>query len=154
MATPKHSILDLKNFITLKKGNIVYLSSDEDFFTEEAIDYIRSEFLDESSKDFNFDVFYGRETEVSKIFDVIETLPMIAQKRLVLIRRAHDLRDKDWQALQPIISNPVPSTALFFVGDKPDGRKKIIKETLKNLTHIHDIAGGYFLTFASKLSEL
>ena len=137
MASQKHSLLDLKNFITLNKGTISYISSDEDFFLEEAVEHIKDKMLDEGSKDFNYDIFYGRDTEVSKIYDVVETLPMMSTTRLVIVRRAHELRDKDWVNLKPILSNPVPSTFLVFVGDKPDGRKNVIKEMLKNLTHFH-----------------
>ena len=137
MAKQKQSLLDLKNFITLKKGTISYLSGDEEFFIEEAIEYVKNEKLNESLKDFNYDAFYGRETEVSKIYDIIETLPMMAGTRLVMVRRAHELKDKDWQTLMPILRNPVPSTFLVFIGDKPDGRKNIIKEVLKSVTHFH-----------------
>jgi DNA polymerase-3 subunit delta len=137
VAQQKHSLLDLKNFITLKKGTLCYLSTDEDFFIEEAIETIKAEKLDAASKDFNYDVFYGKETDISRAFDIIETLPMMSDTRLVMIRRAHELRDKDWQMLLPVLSDPVPSTFLVFVGDKPDGRKKVIKEALKNVTHYH-----------------
>lgn len=137
MANQKISLLDLKNFITLNKGTICYLSSDEDFFVEEAIEYVKNQKLDETSRDFNFDVFYGKETDSSKIFDIIETLPMMSTTRLVIIRRAHELRDKDWQNLMPALKDPVASTFLVFVGDKPDGRKNIIKEVMKSVEHFH-----------------
>lgn len=133
----KVSIMDLKNFLTMDKGNILYLSSDEDFFLEEAVEYVKQQRLDEASKDFNYDVFYGRETETSKIYDVIETLPMMAERRLVIVRRAQDLKEKEWKTLMPVLDNPVPSTFLVFVGDKPDGRKNIIKDMLKKLKHFH-----------------
>ncbi len=137
MAQHKQSLLDLKNFMTLNKGTICYLSTDEDFFIEEALEHIKAEKLDEGSRDFNYDIFYGKETDVSRVFDIIETLPMMSATRLVMIRRAHELKDKDWQTLMPVLSNPVPSTFLVFVGDKPDGRKNVIKQMLKNVTHFH-----------------
>ncbi len=137
MANQKVSLLDLKNFITLNKGLVCYISSDEEFFVEEAIEHVKSEKLDEASKDFNYDVFYGRDTEISRAFDVIETLPMMSTHRLVIFRRAHELKDKDWEMLTPLLSNPVPSTFLVFMGDKPDGRKTVIKNAMKHLTHFH-----------------
>lgn len=123
--------------MTLNRGTVLYLSGEEEFFVEEALETIKENKLTEASKDFNYDIFYGRETEVSKVFDIIETLPMMAGQRLVLIRRAHDLKDKEWKSLMPVLSNPVPSTFLVFTGDKPDSRKSITKEVLKNLTHLH-----------------
>ena len=137
MPKQKSSLLDLKNFMTLNKGTTLYLSGDEDFFVEEAIETIKESKLDEKSRDFNYDIFYGRETEVSKIFDIIETLPMMSTTRLVMIRRAQDLKDKEWKMLTPLFSNPVPSTFLVLVGDKPDGRKTVVKEAMKHLTHMH-----------------
>jgi DNA polymerase III subunit delta len=133
----KNSLLDLKNFITLNKGSISYLSTDEDFFIEEAVEYIKSQFIEEASKDFNYDVFYGKETDISKAYDTIETLPMMSSHRLVIIRRAHELKDKDWKNLSPVLTKPVESTFLVFIGDKPDTRKSIIKEVFKNLQHFH-----------------
>jgi DNA polymerase III subunit delta len=139
VAKPKSSLLELKNFVTLKKGTVLYLSADEEFFTEEALEHIKLEYLNEASKDFNYDVFYGKETESSRIYDIIETLPMMSTTRLVILRRAHELRDKDWKMLMPVISNPVPSTFLVFVGDKPDSRKNVTKDLLKHLEHFHFI---------------
>jgi DNA polymerase III delta subunit len=62
---------------------------------------------------------------------------MMSATRLIIWRRAHEIRDKDWERLLPLLSNPVASTFLVFVGDKPDGRKNTIKQVLKNLTHFH-----------------
>lgn len=137
MKSQKTSILDLKNYLTLNKGKSLYLSGDENFFVEEAIEYVKKHTLSDGSKDFNFDGFYGRETEISKIFDIAETLPMMSSHRLVLVQRAQDLKDKDWEILLPLLKNPVPSTFLVFVGDKPDSRKKVTKEVLKNIDHFH-----------------
>lgn len=137
MATQKNSLLDLKNFITLNKGTICYLSSDEDFFLEEAIESIKAAKIDEASRDFNYDVFYGKDSDISRIYDIVETLPMMSNSRLVIVRRAHELKDKDWQNLLPVLTNPVPSTFLVFVGDKPDGRKNVVKTMMKSLQHFH-----------------
>lgn len=137
MAQQGTSILDLKNYITLKKGSLVYLSSDEEFFIEEAIEHIKKEKLDEASKDFNYDVFYGKETEIGRIFDIAETLPMMANQRLIIWRRAQELKDKDWTTLMPLFENPVPSTFLVLVGDKPDSRKNVTKELFKHISHFH-----------------
>ncbi len=137
MAVQKSSLLDLKNYITLKKGTILYLSGEEDFFIEEAIDFIKKQKINESLKDFNFDLFYGRENEASRIFDIIETLPMMTETRLVMIRRAQDLKEQDWKVLSPALTKPVPSTFLVFIGDKPDSRKSYVKDYFQSVTHFH-----------------
>ncbi len=137
MAIQKSSLLDLKNYITLKKGTLLYISGEEEFFIEEAIQFIKAQKINESLKDFNFDLFYGREAEASRIFDIIETLPMMTDTRLVMVRRAQDLKDQDWKILSPALLKPVPSTFVVFIGDKPDSRKSFFKDYFKSVTHFH-----------------
>ena len=137
MGQTKTSILDLKNFISLNKGSLCYLSGDEDFFIEEGLDLIKKKKLQESCQDFNFDTFYGREVEATKVSDVIETLPMLSDQRLVVWKQAHELWDMDWERLMPVLTNPPPSAFVVFVGNKLDSRKKIMKQVLENLSPFH-----------------
>ena len=133
MAQQKVSLRDLQKFIDQGEGSVLYLSGEEGFFVEESLEFIKKKFIDETTSDFNYDLFYARDTETSKIFDVIETLPMMATTRLVIVRNAHEFRDVDWKTLSPALKDPVPSTILVFAGKKPDGRKTVIKEALKNM---------------------
>ncbi len=137
MKAKNSSLTDIKNFIDLNQGNVCYLSGDDPFFTEEATDFIKDKKLDESSRDFNYEVFYGHETGMGHILNIIRTFPITAKERLVIIRQAHQLRDTDWKILSPILIKPVSSTFLVFTGDKPDRRKKIIKKILESMTHFH-----------------
>ena len=131
MAKAKSSLLDFQNFMSSGAGTISYLCGEEEFFVEEALAYVRGQILVEASMDFNYDLFYARDTEASKIFDVIETLPMMATRRLVIVRNAHELREQDWKVLMPALENPVDSTFLVFTGKKLDSRKTLTK----NITH-------------------
>ena len=131
------SLSEVDHFLKSKQGNLVYLSGESVFFVEESIERIKGKVLTESLKDFNLDVFFGREKPISSIFDVIKTLPLMAQQRLVILRKAEELREKDWSVLMPLLHDPVPSTFLIFVGNKLDGRKKITKDILKKVKHFH-----------------
>ncbi len=137
MKAKNSCLADFKNFMDLNRGNICYLSSDDLFFTEEAMSLVKNKKLDESSRDFNYEIFYGHETDMDKVLDVIKTFPVMAENRLIVIRQAHQLRDPDWKTLTPVLIKPVSSTFLVFIGDKPDKRKKTIKEAMKCITHFH-----------------
>ena len=139
MKTKNSSLSDIKNFINLNKGNVCYISSDDSFFIEQALDFIRNKKLDEAFRDFNHRIFYGHETDMNQILGIMKTLPVIAKNRLIIIREAHQLRDTDWQTLTPFLLKPIASTFLVFTGDKPDKRKKTLKEVMKCLTHFHFI---------------
>ena len=137
MKSKKPTLSDVKNFIDLNGGGVCYLSGDDLFFTEEAMNLVKDRKLDEFSRDFNYNVFYGCETDMEKVVDTIKTLPIMTKNRLVIIQQAHQLRDSDWKILTPVLLRPVSSTFLVFVGDKPDKRKKSIKEAMKSVTHFH-----------------
>ena len=138
MPSPKrHSLSDLKKFVQSKKSNICYLSGDDDFFIEESLEHIKTNILKESTRDFNYDIFYGSKVDISRVCDGIQTLPIMTNLRLVILRQAHKLKDSDWKNLSRILKQPVASTFLVFTGDKPDGRKTIIKEVMKSITHFH-----------------
>lgn len=145
MPSRKKKLIGLKDFykaVDADQTPLTYLCSEEPFFIEEALRYLKMTTLQPESQDFNYDLFYGRETALSKVFDVIETLPMMAQKRLVVIRNAHELRETDWNTLFPAISNPSPSSCVVFIGKKLDGRKKYVKNILAQL-NVFDFAKPY-----------
>ncbi len=118
---------------TIEKGQVYplyYLYGDETFLIEDALSRLTDVALGEGLKDFNLNTYYGGEVDAAQIRDAVETLPMMAQVRVVIVKDAQDLTDKEWESLTPLIENPVPSTALVCVATKVDKRKKFIKAFL------------------------
>ena len=112
------------------KGEIYplyFLYGDETYLIDEALQQLEAAALGDGLRDFNLNTFYGSEVEAEQIRDAVETLPMMSQVRVVVIKDAHELSDKDWEGLWPLIDNPVSTTALICVGAKIDKRKKHIK---------------------------
>ncbi len=119
---------------SVEKGQIYplyYLYGDESFLIEDALAKLESRALGEGLKDFNLNTFYGGEVNPAQLRDAVETLPMMSQLRVVIVKDAHDLTDKDWEALSPLIDDPVPSTAFVCVASKADKRKKHIKRFME-----------------------
>lgn len=119
---------------SVEKGEIYplyYFYGDETFLIEDALAKLQDRALGEGLKDFNLNTYYGGEVEPAQIRDAVETLPMMSQVRVVVVKDAHDLSDKDWEALAPLVDEPVPSTALICVASKVDKRKKFIKRFLE-----------------------
>ncbi len=114
----------------LQKGapQSLYLFVGEEFFLiNEALQGLRKVVLNEGAADFNYDQFFAGEDDSVKIRDTIEMLPMMSPRRLVIVRQAEVLKEKDWEILNPILEFPVESTTLVFVADKVDKRKKSFK---------------------------
>ncbi|HVK61002.1 MAG TPA: DNA polymerase III subunit delta [Bdellovibrionales bacterium] len=106
---------------------LYFLYGDETYLIDDALANLESVILGDGLRDFNLNSFYGSEADPAQVRDAVETLPMMAQVRVVIIKEAHELGEKDWEALSPLLDNPVPTTALICVGQKIDKRKKYIK---------------------------
>lgn len=118
----------------LRKGVIpvlCYLYGEESFLIERATRMLLEKAIDQSLKDFNFNVFYGNESRGIDIVDAAQTLPMFASRRAVLIKRSELLRAEALETLLSYVQNPCVSTCLIFVGTKIDQRKKIFLELKK-----------------------
>lgn len=110
---------------------IYLIYGEEDFFINEALMMIERAALGEMSRDFNFDSFYGKETPVSNIVDVAETLPMMAERRLVIVRDADKWTESDWSQFDNYFERPSESTVLVLVMKSIDKRKKNHKRLLE-----------------------
>jgi len=119
----------------LKKGvipAISYLYGEETYLVERAVRQLLDRAVDPSLKDFNYNVFYGNESKGIDIADAAQTLPMFAERRAVLVKRAESLSAAACEVLLPYIQNPAAGTCLIFTGAKIDQRKKFFVELKKH----------------------
>jgi len=119
----------------LRKGaipTICYLYGEESFLVDRATRLLLDRAIDASLKDFNYNVFYGNESKGIDIADTAQTLPMFAERRAVLVKRAESLSAAACEVLLPYIQNPAASTCLIFSGAKIDQRKKFFTELKKH----------------------
>lgn len=105
----------------LKGGEApVYLiHGDEAFIARQAADWLRGKVLAGAVEDFNLDRFDGRERpDPERIAQAARTLPMMAARRLVLVRNAEALPGLGPKQMAPLIKyikQPDPSACLVLV---------------------------------------
>jgi DNA polymerase-3 subunit delta len=119
---------------TIRKGiipTVCYLYGEEPFLVDRATRLLLDRAIDPSLKDFNYNIFYGNESKGVDIADTAQTLPMFADRRAVLVKRAESLSAATCEVLLPYIQNPIASTCLIFTGAKIDQRKKFFTELKK-----------------------
>jgi len=119
----------------LRKGtipSICYLYGEESFLVDRTMRLLLDRAIDPSLKDFNYNVFYGNESKGVDIADAAQTLPMFAERRAVVVKRAESLSAAACEVLLPYIQNPAASTCLIFTGSKIDQRKKFFVELKKH----------------------
>lgn len=110
---------------------LYYFHGDEPYLMGRAIKRLQDLVVSPDFRDFNLDVFYGNECKGEEIAAAAQTLPMFADRRLVLVKRAGDLSAAALEALTGCVADPSPGTCLVFVGEKIDQRKKFFQEMKK-----------------------
>lgn len=107
--------------------SIYVLFGEETFLQDEALRAIKSKILVEGALDFNFDLFIAPENSADQVRDAIETLPVMCERRLIILKNAEAYKDDSWDVLMPIIESPVNSATFVIVAPKLDKRKKNVK---------------------------
>jgi DNA polymerase-3 subunit delta len=116
------------------KGEIAplyYFHGDEPYLIDRAVKRLMGLAVSPDARDFNLDIFYGKECKGDEIATAAQTLPMFAERRVVLVRRSSELPAPALDKLTEYVADPSPSTCLIFEGEKIDQRKKFFLEIKK-----------------------
>jgi DNA polymerase-3 subunit delta len=114
----------------LQKGDIgplYLLVGEETFMIDEALATLKEKVLGDGLADFNLNTFYASDASAQDIRDAVETLPVMAKRRLVIVKQAQDLSASELDTLTPLIEAPVDSSVMVLVASKADMRKKFFK---------------------------
>ncbi|MDB4964680.1 MAG: polymerase subunit delta [Myxococcales bacterium] len=105
-------------------GPLYFLHGKERYLLDRAVDLLRTRVLDPRTRDFNYELFYGKEAGASRIVQAARTLPMMAKRRLILVRDADEMKADELSGMVSYVSDPAPESCVVFVGEKADMRMK------------------------------
>jgi len=114
------------------------LHGEEPFFIDEVSKALEHAVVEESMKDFNQVVLYGRDATIDQVLESARRFPMMADRQLVLMREAQEWpswrRSEDMAKLEAYAQSPIPSTVLVFCfkNKKADARLKAVKTISRN----------------------
>ncbi|MCH2224563.1 MAG: DNA polymerase III subunit delta [Crocinitomicaceae bacterium] len=111
---------------------IYFLHGEEPFFIDLITNAIIENALEEHERDFNQTVLYGKDSDALSIMSEAKGYPMMAERRLVILKEAQDFRGIE--DLTPYFESPSDQT-IFVINykyKKYDSRKKSIKTAAKN----------------------
>ena len=105
---------------------IYILMGAESYYIDKIADCIAEHALSPDERDFNQDVVFGADVNVAQIVDMARGYPMMARRRLVMVREAQNL--KGLETLEKYLSNPAPTTVvvLCYKNGTIKKKKKII----------------------------
>lgn len=115
-----------------KKGKAVpvYLfHGEEEFLRREALDLALETFVpDVATRSFNYDVFYGAESKVTDVLGCCASFPVMAERRLVIVRDADKLfksrskEEKNDDPFRAYLAKPNFDTVLILETTKPGAK--------------------------------
>lgn len=110
---------------------IYLLMGEEAYYIDKISDYIQANVLDDSQREFDLTVVYGKDTDMVNIVNAAKRYPMMSPYQVVIVKEAQLI--KNWDALQFYINNPLKSTILVFdyKYGTPDKRKKWVQDISK-----------------------
>lgn len=104
---------------------VYLLMGEEAYFIDVITDMLIQYAIPADSRDFNQTILYGLDTDVHTLIPILRRYPMMADRQLVVLKEAQDLKQID--VLESYLKNIVPST-IFVINYKYgtlDKRKKL-----------------------------
>ncbi|MEM9928999.1 MAG: DNA polymerase III subunit delta [Bacteroidota bacterium] len=108
------------------------LHGEEPYFIDQLEAAIEANALQEHERAFNQTILYGKDTEYLQVIDAARRFPMMAERQLVLLREAQDMRSL--KELVKYAENPSPTTVLVISHKhkKLNGNLALTKALKKN----------------------
>ncbi|MEE4312549.1 MAG: DNA polymerase III subunit delta [candidate division KSB1 bacterium] len=119
----------------LQKGDIApvyFFHGEEEFLIEEATQRIMEAVIQPDVREFNCDIFYGAETESLKVINIAKSFPMMAEKRLIVVKEVQKLSPAQLNHFAVYSENPVSSTCLILVAPTGQLRGKVYSKLKDN----------------------
>ena len=102
---------------------VYYFHGDDEFLKDELLREVIEAAVDPATRDFNLDLRRGVDVDAESLLSLLSTPPMLAERRVVVLRDAHMLRKDARAALDQYLRSPAHDVLLVLVvpaGAKPD----------------------------------
>jgi DNA polymerase-3 subunit delta len=114
----------------LKAGKfkpVYLLEGEEDFFIDQISSFFEHRLLSDTEKEFNLNIFYGRDADWSEVLNACRRYPMFSDRQVVMVKEAQSMKTLD--KLLGYLDNPLKSTILVvtYKHGKLDGKTKLKK---------------------------
>lgn len=100
---------------------VYYFHGDDDYVKEEEVRRIIGAAIDPATRDFNFELLRGAEVDAETLGSIVSTPPMMAERRVVVVRDVGALRKTAREMLDKYLKQPAPDVLLLLIA--PSGAK-------------------------------
>ncbi|HEV8410878.1 MAG TPA: DNA polymerase III subunit delta [Gemmatimonadaceae bacterium] len=121
---PPAAMRALKSALEQRNFDRVYLfHGDDDYLKEDKVRALIDRATDAGTRDFNLEIRRAAETDAAALGLALDSLPMMAERRVVILRDVTTLKKDARTVLGKYLGRPAPDTVLVLVagtGTKPD----------------------------------
>ncbi|PLX82124.1 MAG: DNA polymerase III subunit delta [Desulfuromonas sp.] len=110
---------------------LIYIYGEETYLVDRLVRQLVDAAVPPDARDFNLNIFEGKETTGQAILEAVQTMPVFASRRLTLVRRADELNAANLASLESYLKEPFSESILLMVGAKLDRRSKFSKAWMK-----------------------
>jgi len=100
-----------------------YIFGEDDYQKEDAVKQLQFAALDPATRDFNLEVRRGPDIDGEALSNLLSTPPMMAERRVVILRDVGGLKKEPRKVLEAYLGKPAPDLLLVLTaqaGGKPD----------------------------------
>ena len=109
--TDKQLIADLQAGIFKP---VYLLTGEENYYIDVVSDYFENKVIDESMRDFDQTVVYGRDTTMAAVINDAKRYPMMSPVHLVIVKEAQDIETKQWELLATYLQKASEKGVIVF----------------------------------------
>lgn len=108
--------------------HLLLLHGEESYLVDQAARLVIDAVVLPETRDFNLTIVSGRELKGNALIDQARTLPVFADRRLVVIRHVHEALADQLEAFSAYLDDPVPETTLLLTAVGIDKRRKFFQK--------------------------
>lgn len=131
-----------RSLATGERGGVYFLFGDEEYLKEEAAMKIVAAHLEEATREFNLDQLHASESTVETLASILQTPPMMAEWRVVVVREVQALAGsaRARAVVESLLEKAVPGLVVVLIGQIPERSKAQFYEVLKRKAHAVEFA--------------
>ncbi len=125
-----------REFPKSEPQSVYLVSGDEEFLKERIMKMIMNRFLTKQALEFDYVTLHGDECTGSEIVEQADTMPFIAENRVVVVREIDLVKTNQHESIISYLKEPSFSTILIVTARKIDARSRLYKAFQANATII------------------
>lgn len=104
---------------------VYFLSGDDEFSKEEVVQRLITTAIEPGAEAFSLDLLNGETADAPTILTLSATVPMLSERRIVVVRAFQRLSQGDREAVVDYAEHPSPTTCLVLITPRVDQKTKL-----------------------------